>query len=92
MVIWDTGSFDILDPLQEAVIPPLANQIPSNVCDPHGFRPSIPASIEQLLGFLQPGGQIENTCEGPGKLCDAGSPAETSLAFGAADPCFPFVP
>jgi hypothetical protein len=93
MVIWDTGSFDILDAAQAPAIPPLANQIPSSVCDPHGFRPAIPASMEQLLDFLQPGGQIENTCEGPGKLCDAGSPVEISLGFATpSDPCFPYVP
>ncbi len=95
MVVWDTGSFDILDPLQDPVIPPLANQIPSSVCDPHNFRPSIPASIEQLVDFLRPGGQIENTCEGPGKLCDAVSPVEKSLGFDTPTPphaCDPYVP
>ncbi len=95
LVIWDTGSFDILDPAQEPVIPPLSNRIPSDVCDPHGFRPSIPASIEQLIDFLQPGGQITNTCEGAGKLCDAGSPVELSLGFDTLTPphpCNPYVP
>jgi len=95
MVIWDTGSFDILDPAQQSVIPPLSNKIPSDVCDPHGFRPSIPASIEQLIAFLQPGGQITNTCEGVGKLCDAGSLPELSLGFETDTPpheCNPYVP
>lgn len=95
LVIWDTGSFDILDPAQQSVIPPLSNQLPSDVCDPHGFRPLIPASIEQLIDFLRPGGQITNTCEGVGKLCDAGSPVELSLGFDTLTPphpCNPYVP
>jgi hypothetical protein len=95
LVIWDTGSFDILDPAQDPVIPPLSNEIPSGVCDPHGFRPAIPASMEQLIDFLQPGGQITNTCEGVGKLCDAGSPVELSLGFDTLTPphpCNPYVP
>ena len=52
-VIYDTGSFDVFDPAYDAVIPPLANRIPSSVCDPHGLpRLSIPASIDQLAAFL----------------------------------------
>ncbi len=87
LVIWDTGSFDILDPAQEPFIPALANEIPSSVCDPHGFRPAIPASVEMLVGFLQPGGQIENLCDG---LCDAADPGEKP--FNIAPECDPFVP
>ena len=33
-VVYDTGSFDVFDPAYDAVIPPLANLIPSDVCDP----------------------------------------------------------
>lgn len=87
MVIWDTGSFDILDPAQEPFIPALANEIPSSVCDPHGFRPTIPVSIEMLVDFLRPGGQIENRCDG---LCDAEDPGEKP--FTITPECDPFVP
>lgn len=73
MVVWDTGAFDILDPAQTPFIPPLANQIPSEVCDPHGDRPAIPAGVQMMLDFFQPGGVIENTCDG---ICDADTPFE----------------
>ncbi|MCP4004505.1 MAG: hypothetical protein GY725_09950 [bacterium] len=68
LIMWDTGSFDLFDPNHAADIPPLANQVPTNTCDPHGYRPRIPASTLQLTTFMQPGGQIENFCVG---LCDA---------------------
>jgi len=87
LVIWDTGSFDIRDPAQAPFIPALANQIPSSVCDPHGFRPAIPASIEMLVEFLRPGGQIESRCDG---LCDATDPGEKP--FNITPECDPFVP
>jgi len=87
MVVWDTGSFDILDPAQAPFIPALANEIPSRVCDPHGFRPAIPSSIEMLLDFLRPGGRIENRCDG---LCDAQDPGERPLNL--TPECDPFVP
>ncbi|MGH7785736.1 MAG: hypothetical protein ACRERC_02660 [Candidatus Binatia bacterium] len=83
-VMWNTGSFDLFNPAHEPFIPPLANVIPSAVCDPHGARPRIPASVRQLTAFLQPGGQISNTCNG---LCDAGEPDE--IGGGAAEPCDP---
>jgi hypothetical protein len=68
LVIYDTGSFDIFDPAHDPYIPPLANLIPSPVCDPHGTpRISIPASMDQVTAFLQPGGQILNYCTG---ICD----------------------
>jgi hypothetical protein len=87
MVVWDTGSFDILDPAQEPFIPPLANQIPSPVCDPHGARPTIPASVDQLLLFLQPGGLVEDTCDG---ICDAGTPGERPGGLPPEQLCDPF--
>ncbi|MFQ5513414.1 MAG: hypothetical protein ACE5FG_03170 [Myxococcota bacterium] len=83
-VMYDTGSFDLFNPAHAPFIPPLANLIPSSVCDPHGARPAIPAGIDQLLGFLQPGGQVMNFCNG---LCDAGEPLE--ISGGAASPCDP---
>ena len=53
-------------------LPPLANRIPSSVCDPHGGRRlSIPASIDQLAEFLRPGGKIFNFCDG---FCDGVGP------------------
>jgi hypothetical protein len=83
-VMWDPGAFDIFNPAHQPFIPPLANVIPSDVCDPHGDRPRIPASIRQLAQFLQPGGQVVNTCNG---LCDGGEPDE--IAGGAAESCDP---
>ncbi|TDJ08736.1 MAG: hypothetical protein E2O71_03900 [Deltaproteobacteria bacterium] len=89
-VMYDTGSYDILDPNffgQDAsgrsLIPQLANEVPSRTCDPHGARPAIPAGIEQLVNFLQPGGQVENFCNG---LCDAGDPDETANGNPPCDP------
>jgi hypothetical protein len=97
LVIWDTGSFDITDPAQtqapagqKPAIPPLANAMATGVCDPHANRILIPAAITQLAEFLQPGGRIRNTCEGPGSLCDAVEPSEISLGLGAD--CLPFEP
>ncbi|MFN8642352.1 MAG: hypothetical protein U0802_12115 [Candidatus Binatia bacterium] len=83
-VMYDSGAFDIFNPAHEPFIPPLANRIPSPVCDPHGARPAIPAGIRQLANFLRPGGQIENFCDGD---CDAGIPDE--IAGGASTPCDP---
>jgi hypothetical protein len=70
MTVWSTGSFDLWNPAHAPYIPPLDNRIPSNVCDPHGGRPSIRAGVQQMLNFLQPGGLAANTCAG---VCDAGS-------------------
>jgi hypothetical protein len=73
-VVYDTGYFDLLDPAQQPFLPPLANLIPSNKCDPHGIpRLSIPASLAQLGEFLRPGGRIFNFCDG---VCDAQTPVE----------------
>jgi len=86
VVIYDTGSFDIFDPLHEPYIPPLANLIPSTVCDPHGLpRISIPASLDQVTTFLQPGGQILNFCTG---ICD-GVEVNDQPAGGPCDPLAP---
>jgi len=96
LVIYDTGSFDIfhiphygLGPDGLRIIPPLANVIPSSVCDPHGRRGTIPASIDQLLGFLQPGGQIENFCTDNG-VCDASEDYEKPN--GESITCDPLAP
>lgn len=83
-VMFDTGSFDLFNPAHQPFIPPLANVIPSAVCDPHGARPLIPAGIRMLANFLRPGGQIENFCN---DICDAGEPDE--IGGGAAVPCNP---
>ncbi len=83
--IYDTGSFDLNNPAHAPFIAPLANLAPtSSCCDPHGLRGYIPASVEQLRAFLQPGGQITNYCNG---LCDAAEPDE--IPFGDATPCDP---
>jgi hypothetical protein len=84
LVMYGTG-LDILNPAHQPFIPPLANQIiEDDSCDPHGARPSIPAGMQQLLTFLQPGGSIENFCNG---ICDAEGPWE--IARGAAASCDP---
>jgi hypothetical protein len=87
-VVYDTGSYDVDNPAHRPFIPPLGNRPPTiddNRCDPHGLRGLIPASIDQLLGFLRPGGQIENFCADG--VCDASEPNE--IPFGAAAPCNP---
>jgi hypothetical protein len=84
-VVYDTGSFDPENPAHAPFIPPLVNLAGEpNRCDPHGRRGFIPASVEQLLGFLRPGGEIENFCNG---LCDAAEPFE--IPFGDDAPCDP---
>jgi len=72
-VTWDSGAFDIFNPLHEPLIPPLSNIIPPQTCDPHNGPRQIPAAVHQLIAFLQPGGQISNTCVG---TCDATDPSE----------------
>lgn len=71
LVMWDTGLHDLLDPADQSHFPPLAPTVvvaPSG--DPHGARPFIPATVQTLMTFLQPGGQIENFCDDDG-ICDA---------------------
>jgi hypothetical protein len=82
-VMYNTGSFDLFNPAHQPFIPPLANLIPSTKCDPHGARPAIPAGVEQLYNFLQPGGQVVNFCNG---ICDAGDPTETANGNPPCDP------
>ena len=58
-VVYDTGSFDVENPAHRPFIPPPQNRPPfRNRCDPHGLRGMIPASIDQLLGFLTPDERI----------------------------------
>jgi hypothetical protein len=83
-VIYDTGSYDLDNPGHQLFIPPIVNRAPRpNRCDPHGLRGFIPASIDQLRGFLTPDGKIENFCADG--VCDASEPNE--IPFGAAEPC-----
>jgi hypothetical protein len=85
LVFYDTASFDPNNPADQPFIPPLANLPPQpNQCDPHGRQAFIPAAIKQMLEFLQPGGHIENFCNG---LCDAGDPSE--IPYGDDQPCDP---
>jgi hypothetical protein len=87
-VVYDTGSFDLENPAHAPFIPPITNdQAQLNQCDPHARQLAIPASLEQLAGFLRPRGVIENFCN---DLCDAGDPSE--IPFGAAVPCNPLGP
>ena len=79
LVFYDTGAFDVFDPLYDPYIPPLANRIPSSKCDPHGERFTIPASIDQLLEFLRPGGTVRNYCTDDG-VCDASEVSEQPAA------------
>ena len=100
MVVYDTASFDLSDPAQQSIIPPLANR-PSrrNRCDPHGRRQFIPASLRQLVAFLQPGGRVVNFCDG---ICDAdaaltevgplGDLFSTEMPQGDPARCVPFPP
>ena len=83
-VMFQTAAFDLFNPAEQALIPPLANIIPNGVCNPHGDRPRIPDGIRMLTNFLRPGGQIENTCN---DICDAGEPDE--IPGGAMMPCNP---
>jgi hypothetical protein len=91
-VMYDSGSFDLFDPNHQGkdadglfLIPPLANLIPSPVCDPHAAKVRTPAAILQHVNFLQPGGQVENFCSG---LCDAGDASEVD-SRGVCDPLNP---
>ncbi len=85
LVFYDTGSFDPNNPADAPFIPPLANLQPQpNHCDPHELQAFIPAALQQMLTFLQPGGQVVNYCNG---LCDAGDPTE--IPYGNATPCNP---
>lgn len=85
-VVYDTGSFDVTNPAHTRFIPPLRNRpAQPNTCDPHGRRGFIPASVDQLLGFLTPDGQIANFCADG--VCDASEPNE--IPFGADVPCNP---
>jgi hypothetical protein len=84
-IMYDTGSFALDNPAHQPFIPPLVNlQAQSNRCDPHGLQARIPAAVEQLRTFLQPGGQVVNYCNG---RCDAGEPDE--LPDGRDTPCDP---
>jgi hypothetical protein len=86
-VLYDTGSFDPAIPEHRPFIPPPANlQAAPNRCDPHGLRGFIPASVEQLLTFLMPDGQVVNFCSDDG-ICNASEPFE--IPFGADAPCDP---
>jgi hypothetical protein len=84
LVVYDTGYFDLFDPSHQLNIPPLANLIPTQVCDPHSARVSIPASMDQLEAFLQPGGQVVNYCSG---VCDGVGDLEKPT--GSARTCDP---
>jgi hypothetical protein len=87
-VVYDAASFDPSNPTQAPFIPPLTNvQALPNQCDPHGRRGFIPASVAQLLAFLQPDGLIENFCTDDG-LCNASEPFE--IPGGETEPCDPF--
>jgi hypothetical protein len=90
-VVFDTGSYDLANDAHRRFIPPIGNRPPlfdDNRCDPHNQRQVIPASIDQLLGFLTPDGGIENFCADG--VCDASEPNE--LPRGATVPCDPLAP
>jgi hypothetical protein len=78
-VVYDTGGFDLSNPADAPFIPPLANLMAQpNRCDPHPRQAFIPAAIQQFLTFMQPGGKIENFCNG---LCDADATLDASGEF-----------
>ena len=88
-VLYDTGAYALGTPT-EVFVPPVVNRpapVDDNRCDPHGTRFTIPASLEQVLAFLEPNGRIENFCNG---ACDAAEPLE--LPGGLAAPCDPLAP
>ena len=90
LVIYDTGSFDIFDPAHYASTSRPAADSAAGQPDsraPCAIRTarrgiSIPASIDQLTAFLQPGGQILNFCTG---VCD-GVEVNDQPAGGPCDP------
>jgi hypothetical protein len=77
MATWHLGEIDILNPAHQASVPPLANLFPGGNCDPHPRRFSSPAAIRQIVGTINPGGAIVDTCTG---LCDGAEADETPLA------------
>jgi len=86
-ILYHTASFDLENPAHNPFVPPLRNRpAQPNACDPHGRRGFIPASIDQLLTFLTPEGQIENFCTDDG-VCDASEPNE--IPFGDSVACDP---
>ena len=93
-VVYDAGGFDLSNPADAPFIPPLANLTAQpNQCNPHPRRFFIPASIHQFLTFMQPGGKIQNFCNG---LCDADNTLDATgefleLPFGQPR-CDPFAP
>jgi hypothetical protein len=85
--VYDTASFDPSNPAHQPFIPPPVNrQATLNRCDPHGRRGFIPASIQQLITFLQPEGRVENFCTDDG-VCNASEPNE--IPFGDSVACDP---
>jgi hypothetical protein len=89
LVYYDAGG--LVPGIQDDYIPPLDNRrVAIDECDPHSERLATPASIDQLVAFLQPGGQIENFCDG---LCDGrdggGDFYDYEIPFGDAVPCIP---
>jgi hypothetical protein len=92
LVTYDTGSFDVFDSGLDGVTPALSNTIVSpDKCDPHGFRFPIPASLDQLLAFLQPGGTIFNFCTDDG-VCNASDDNERPDGVAEASLCDPLAP
>jgi hypothetical protein len=92
LVTYDTGSFDVFDAGLDGVTPGLSNTIVSpDKCDPHGYRFPIPASLDQLLEFLQPGGTIFNYCTDDG-VCNASDNNERPDGVAPAALCDPLAP
>lgn len=88
-IVYDTGAYQP-GTATEVFIPPAVNRPAGqddNRCDPHALRFTIPASLAQLLRFLEPGGAIENHCNG---VCDASGPLE--LPGGLDTACDPLAP
>jgi hypothetical protein len=87
LVVNDFGAFDPANPAHEPFIPPLTNVQPvCNGCDPHIPSPiEVESARQQILGFLQPAGEIESFCNG---VCDGGDPSELPLGV-RCDPLDP---
>jgi hypothetical protein len=89
LVYYDAGG--LVPGVHDPYIPPLDNRrVEIDQCDPHSERLATPASIDQLFAFLQPGGVIENFCDG---ACDGrdslGERYPYEIPRGAAEPCIP---
>ena len=77
----------LFNPAHQPFIPPLANVIPSSVCDPHSAPRKIPAGIQQLIDFLQPGGQVRTSATASATPATRSRSRTAASATTPARPC-----